>query len=470
MRLVGMGVDHSGQRLIEPLEEEEFARRLVEALTQNSEALRSLTAVTRQASLFRGERERKQTPDLGNPRTVGWTFLMAAEDPQRKDLIDIVRPLAEHREMPDPSSPLLLGDEGDWAGWIRDVYLGLPMSERPFYVLIVGGPNQIPFRFQSLMNVAAATGRVAFDRLQDLEAYVQKVIRLETADQPATAPTAVFFATDEGYPDPTYFSRRFMAEPLIQLAEKRGSFNVKRILGSQATKGRLRDVLAASRPALVYTASHGMADRSGVSEQQQRYNGAIVCQPPTGPQPIQERLFSAADVPMDRPFLEGALFFQFACYGYGTPAESDFRHWRLDAPSLDVDADFVAALPKRLLAHPEGPIAFIGHLDTAWLHAFDDPDNPGVQARWHPRLAPFMTAVENLLDLRPSGYAMGDLNTRYNLTNADLTDLWDGMRRKRLSLATKVQARLVDTFVTRGDAQNYLVFGDPAAQLRVADL
>ncbi len=34
--------------------------------------------------------------------------------------------------------------------------------------------------------------------------------------------------------------------------------------------------------------------------------------------------------------------------------------------------DFVAALPKRLLAHPRGPIAYAGHRDTAWRHGFAD--------------------------------------------------------------------------------------------------
>jgi hypothetical protein len=101
-------------------------------------------------------------------------------------------------------------------------------------------------------------------------------------------------------------------------------------------------------------------------ETQKRYNGAICCQH-SGSLTLDE-LFTGDDIPKNEPFLEGAVFFQFACFGCGTPAESDYAHWLNNVPKEYWSTDFIANLPKQLLAYPRGPIAYIGHLDTAFLH------------------------------------------------------------------------------------------------------
>jgi hypothetical protein len=176
-------------------------------------------------------------------------------------------------------------------------------------------------------------------------------------------------------------------------------------------------------------------------------------------------IFGATEVPLDRPFLEGSVFFQFACFGYGTPAESDYMHW-LGLPNLNSERDFVAALPKQLLAHPRGPIGFVGHVDTAWLHAFDDPNNPFTIERAHPRLEPFASALDSLLTVHPLGLALERMNKRYAVGNALLSSLLDQMQRG-LVVNEDLQARIADIFIFRSDAQNYLVFGDPAARPRI---
>ena len=82
-------------------------------------------------------------------------------------------------------------------------------------------------------------------------------------------------------------------------------------------------------------------------------------------------------------------------------------HW-LQEPTLNSERDFVAALPKRLLAHPRGPIAFVGHVDTAWFHGFDDPNNPLTVERsilvWTPsRARSTSSSLCGLSALRSSG-------------------------------------------------------------------
>ena len=125
----------------------------------------------------------------------------------------------------------------------------------------------------------------------------------------------------------------------------------------------------------------------------------------------EDWLITAEDVDGEQPFLEGSVVFQFACFGYGTPAESDFRHW-LDGAGLNSSAGFVAALPKKLLSHPRGPIAFIGHVDTAWLHGFDDPESPYQNNLWSTPITPYKKAIEVLLGCQPVALAISDLNKR----------------------------------------------------------
>jgi hypothetical protein len=122
-----------------------------------------------------------------------------------------------------------------------------------------------------------------------------------------------------------------------------------------------------------------------------------------------------------------------------------------------------------MLGHPDGPIAFIGHVDAAWLHAFDEPDSPFLLDRWHPRIAPFVSAIRELLLTQPVGLALGDMHKRYNVTNSILTDVYDRDRRGRILWTPQMKARLASTFITRSDAQNYMLFGDPGTRLRIPD-
>jgi hypothetical protein len=329
----------------------------------------------------------------------------------------------------------------------------------------VGGPDWVPFRFQSILDTVANVGRVDFDALDDLKHYVDKLIRLETAAEPVVAREAILFAPDGGLSDPTYFSREYMVKPLAEHIRDTFGLETKAIVGDDATKANLLDVLGISNPALVYTASHGLGATTEPFEAQKRYNGAICCQQ-TGALTL-DSLFTADDVPLDQPFLEGAVFFQFACFGCGTPAQSDYAHWLEGVPEQYTQRDFVAALPKRLLAHPRGPIAFIGHLDTAFLHGFADVEAPHILDRWHTRIAPFLKAVNELLGVQPAGLAMRDMNTRYSLCNAQLTNTYDRQSRGTLKWNARLEARFLDTWITRGDAQNYMILGDPAAGLRM---
>jgi hypothetical protein len=466
MKIMGMGLNPEGRTLFNPVEEVDFAKALVAGLERNGEAMRQVSRTTSRAVTFRSEVQR-QVLDLGDPRLAGWTYLLNENDPQRDNLERALEPLARHRGM--TVGPLLYPGGGlhDWLAWFDDAFyeLAMDVERMPHYILIAGGPEQVPFQFQSILSTAARVGRIALDSTEAVQSYVEKILRLEAMSTPVVAREVVLFAPDGGVSDPTYYSREQMVLPLQEHIEDKLGFDTVSLLDFEATKANLVEALTARRPALVYTASHGLGAIDAPLAYQQRYNGAICCQHQgeLGP----DALFSADDVPADEPFLEGAVFFQFACFGYGTPAQSDYVHWLDGVPGRYAEEDFVAALPKRLLAHPRGPVAYIGHLDTAFLHAFTDPRNRSAIRSWHSRLLPFRRSIEQLLGVQPSGMALQDMNERYNLYNAHLTATYDDHRRGDVTWNERAWTRFVDTWITRSDAQNYMIFGDPAARLRI---
>lgn len=471
MKILAFGVHADGTPLFQPADETAVAESLLAALQQEMAGVRTQGARVTRGGKKRGEVKRRVV-DVGDPHEVGWSFLVAANDPQRTDVERILRPLALHRGMPQTTPPLVFSAEreGEWGDWLQDAYYGLALEGKPVprYVLMVGEPAHLPFRLQALLGTVASVGRVSFERLDDLERYVQKLIRLETGPEPVVERQVLLFGPDEDITtDPTYYSRRHMIEPLAARVRDDLHFDVTSLVGADATKPGLESMLRGARPALVYTASHGLAPTLTDDSARRRYTGAIQCSTDGGS--TLKALFSAEDVPDDEAFLEGSVFFQFACFGYGTPAESDYNHWVRGVPKQFAEADYLAALPRRLLAHPRGPIAYIGHLDMAFLHGFADPNEPPTADRWTARIQPYLQAVDRLLGVQPSGLALEGMSKRLNVANQLLMIYYDRQRRGTLDVTADSNRRLVDHWIFRSDAQNYMVFGDPAARLRIPE-
>jgi hypothetical protein len=72
-----------------------------------------------------------------------------------------------------------------------------------------------------------------------------------------------------------------------------------------------------------------------------------------------------------------------------------------------------------------------------------------------------------LLEVQASGLAMQAMNERYSRLNALLANTYDRMQRGIMQWTDASQARFLDSWITRGDAQNYMVFGDPGVRLRL---
>jgi hypothetical protein len=343
----------------------------------------------------------------------------------------------------------------------------------PYYLMLVGSPEVIPFEFQFLLDIDYAVGRVAFDRPEDYGRYAEAVVAYETAAVAANSKEVVYWATQHDEDPATQLSADSLVRPLseglpaaggdpAQLAiAARMKYRTRCLLGEEATRANLLEVLHSRQqppPAMLFTASHGMGGWPKGDARQRPTSGALLCQDWPGFGRIKpEHYLTANDVEADAR-LQGLVAFVFACYGAGTPRYDPFLLDRAGGPVEIAEAPFVAALAQRMLAG--GALAVIGHVERAWAYSIQ-PQGVGAQ------LQPFRNLIGRVLAGDPIGHTTIDFSQRYATYSTELLSKLDSsLPAARLP----TDAELVRAWIVRNDAQNYLVLGDPAVRLRVGEL
>jgi DNA/RNA endonuclease G (NUC1) len=346
------------------------------------------------------------------------------------------------------------------------VPLGSADPERlPYYLLLVGSPEAIPYGFQYNLDVDYAVGRLWFETLDgkpDLDAfarYARSVVEAEKG-QLALARRAAFVGVQNDDDAATGLSAVELVRPLTaKLAEDRPTWEYGTFVKEGARKADLVSLLnGPDVPALLFTAGHGMGFPNG-DRRQVPHQGALLCQDWSGPirwgqKPIPPDHYLAADDISDGARLLGLLAFHFASYAAGTPAPEDFPHLKLLGRG-DVSRPFVARLPQRLLSHPKGgALAVVGHAERAWSYSF--PGRPSLGRA-------FLGALLGLLDGFPVGYAMENFGSLYaalsNELVSEVQDIKYGKTPDDLALAA--------LWTSTNDARSCSLLGDPAVRLAV---
>lgn len=409
--------------------------------------------------------------DPGDAKQSGWTVVIGVDDPNSARRLERVQPLMDHRGA-TASSVLRFpgGDEAARSDWIDESYLGLG-DARPRYLLLLGDPIQLPFELQaSLAATGASVGRLDFDTDEDLDRYIVKILAHESPTGRSSTPEAVVFAPNYGGTDATVFSSSYLVPPVEKSIKADGRYTVVGLSGEAATKAALQATFE-RHPALVFTASHGASVKAVQGQfEQERVNGAWCCARQPGEE-MADWILTGGELPANEPVWSNALVVQFACWGYGTPATSTFQQWTGRGDLACAIAPFCGSIPKRLLANPEGPIGYVGHVDTAWLHGFADPRAVPPAGAYSQRVEPLLTLVHRAIaDLTAAGYALGDLVACANAIASEVSNLTNRLRQRHQpldSLGPTGLANLADQMIRRNDAMWFLFFGDPGVRVQV---
>jgi hypothetical protein len=401
---------------------------------------------------------------------AGWAVTFHAQlDTQRREAIeDALKPLLDLRRFQAGELFRVYRDgDGYRPGESKSAFLtrhgigpgSVDPFKMPYYLLLVGSPEEIPFRFQVQLDIQYAVGRLHFDTPEEYANYAQGVVEAEVG-RPARAQRAAFFAVEHPDDQPTYLSANALVKPLAAtLAREQLDWAIEVVHGDGATKARLLQLLGGQdTPALLLTASHGLAFPLG-HPLRLSHQGALLCQDWPGPRGWQGAIprdfyMASDDVAADAQPL-GMIAFHYAAYSAGTPQVDEFTIRALKSQPQIAPHAFLARLPQRLLGHPMGgALAVAGQVDRV----------SGFSLTWEGldvQQAVFESSFRRLMQGAPIGSAMEVFDQRYaelsTTLSAELEEVQFGKQPDHRALA--------GMWAAESDARSLLIVGDPAVRL-----
>ena len=429
------------------------------------------------------KRAAEDVPNYGvragiNPSSLaeaGWGVVFPARCPG--EIIESLQPLLDLRkEQAGGRFRIYTGSQGYCPGDSGRRFLERHLKDPgqvdpdkvPYYLLLVGQPDEIPLSFQYRLDVDYAVGRVGFDSPALYRQYATSIVEQEKSA--AGRRRCVLFSVSTPGDDVTSRSALDLMDPLERHAANWANGFEHELIGPpKATRSRLAAELHATEaPAVLFTASHGVGFPCG-DEFQLRRQGALLCQDWPGPLRHKgaiprEFYFSGEDLDADSN-VRGTIAFLFACYGAGTPREDYFpEQARPDAGSSQprnvlarkviAPQDFLAWLPIRMLTHPRGSArAVVAHIERIYTDSFSWP-NAG------PQIGIYEDALKVLSAGAPIGCATEAFGARYASLNTDIADRLEELRSDHS--ATPDPIELGRLWTARNDARSFVVLGDPA--------
>lgn len=322
-------------------------------------------------------------PDLRQwaDEKVGWGLVLPENEAvskkdraSGKDAPEPIKKLLEAR----PGSPVFRYRSDVDQGYLRCYYrdgnerdVRIGGGERgtapkclPYYILICGSPQQIPWNLQYVLNSCCFVGRLDLDEY-GLACYVDALIN-NWDGSICKANYPVVWAVDHGKQDITWLMRRTIADPIADkmAGDSMIGNRLSRLAGKNATVGKLTEALAENHPALIVTTSHGMTgplDNQSLMAQQL---GGLVDDNYAVLQPGELLKEWQPD---------GAIWYSHACCSAGSGGRNSYKGLLTEGSSVDKTLDavgaleaLVAPLPNQLLGADKPLRAFIGQVEPTF--------------------------------------------------------------------------------------------------------
>jgi hypothetical protein len=410
----------------------------------------------------------------------GWGIIIGAPGSLTPQIEEALKPLLDLRKDQTEHFQVYKEGQGYVAGWTASKFLAAQDGARladpanpekvPYYLLIVGSPEQVPYSFQYQLDVQYAVGRIDFgDDLDAYANYARNVARVETGGT-RPAPNAVFFGVANPDDRATRLSTDRLLRPLYESLKTRyPRWHMDLTQADEATKANLLGLMRRPEPpSLLFTASHGIEfPADDPKKRQVPHQGALLCQDWPGPnawrREIPQDFYLAGDDLTDEANMLGLIAFFFACYGAGTPRYDEFSKQAFKERGAITEHPFMAALPRAMLGLSNGALAVIGHIERTWSVSF-------LGTRQDEQITVFESAVAHLLEGHPVGSALEYFNSRHAALSTQLTMVLETEGRADLSFgdAAPDPYEIAAMWTANNDARGYVIVGDPAAHLPVA--
>jgi len=330
---------------------------------------------------------------------------------------------------------------------------GTARGKVPRYLMMLGGPEILPWDLQFLFQADCFVGRLALEG-DALERYIGRLLE-DWKDGSAVAGSPLVWATAQPG-DITRLMRDCIASPLYNLFKADGGLAPVFIDGSStaATGDALIAALDAHQPGFVATTSHGMTGPLADPARMKADLGLLV---DAGFRTIAPNALLAAWQP------DGVIWYAHACCSAGSLGATAFTG--LVPPGSGVEriltavagcGDTIAPFPQALLSASKPAKAFIGHVEPTFDWSLRQ--NQTGQFLTNPLLDSF---YQRLFSGEPIGMALDScrrmasslLNASYG---SELAALGAGQERSGEILALQLMAN---------DWRAFVLLGDPACRL-----
>ncbi|MDJ0840895.1 MAG: hypothetical protein QNK37_30575 [Acidobacteriota bacterium] len=333
----------------------------------------------------------------------------------------------------------------------------------PYYLLIVGSVEDIPFDFQYSLGIQRAVGRIFFEDPAAYEHYAANVFRQRLPEHGKIETT--FFGPEHDEDPCTELSCRHLIKGLGRKLELKvkDRIDLRIEAGEKATKKKLTALMGGSEtPNLFLGAGHGLVYPCGYRKQKTE-QGAIVCSDWEGPakwnrKPLAPQYFFSGRDLQDGIAFNGMIGFLFGCYTAGTPMFDSFPPKPGGESRQIAPHPFLARLPIEMLGAQNGCAAIIAHVDNAEAWSFiDDLERDQTEV--------FQDCFLKLIDGERVGRALSSFPLACAEMRMQYEEVLNWERHYPPHIYTRDDQLLSRLWIMLNDMRNYLLLGDPAVKL-----